>query len=316
VPETYELTGDDARETLRRVGTHRLLADAWMRLRVSDGFSHARSLAFTLALVLVQAIIGVIGLVSALGSADAHGTIVRTLRAAVPGPGGEMLATAVHQAHLAGATGQYFGLVFGLVGSIVTGATLMGQTERALNRLYGVETDRPTFEKYRLALLLAVSAGVLGAVAFALLALGRDFGHAIDSDTLDTAWSVLRWPAGLLLMTGAMALILRWSPRRHQPAWSWLAFASTISVVLWCAVTIGLGLFFDASASFGRTYGPLAGIVALLLWSFLSATAVLYGAAIAAQLESVRAGEPEPQDEDKVEHSEPDDSERRLPVPA
>ena len=47
----------------------------------------------------------------------------------------------------------------------------MGQTERALNRLYGVESDRPTFQKYRLALLLAVSAGILGAIAFASLAL-------------------------------------------------------------------------------------------------------------------------------------------------
>jgi YihY family inner membrane protein len=316
VPETYELTGDDARETLRRIGTRRLLADAWMRLRVSDGFSHARSLAYTISLVLVQAIIGVIGLVTAIGSADAHGTIVRTVRAAVPGPAGEMLTTAVRQAHLAGASGQYFGLVFGVVGSIVTGATLMGQTERALNRLYGVESDRPTFEKYRLALLLALSAGVLAGIAFASLTLGKNLGRTIDSSSLDTAWSVLRWPLGLALMVAAMALVLRLSPRRHQPAWSWLAFAATVSVLLWCAVTIALGLFFDASTSFGQTYGPLAGIVALLLWAFLSATALLYGAAIAAQLESVRAGEPEPQDEDKVEHSEPENDDQPLPVPA
>ena len=116
-------------------------------------------------------------------------------------------------------------------------------------------------------------------------------------------------------MAAAMALILRLSPRRHQPAWSWLAFASTVSVLLWSVVTAALGLFFDASTSFGRTYGPLAGIVALLLWAFLSATALLFGAAIAAQLEAVRAGEPEPQDEEKVEHSEPDTDDVPLPVP-
>jgi YihY family inner membrane protein len=316
VPETFELTGDDARETLQRVGARRLLADAWMRLRVSDGFSHARSLAYTISLVLVQAIIGVIGLITAFGSAHAHGTIVRTVRAAVPGPAGEMLTTAVRQAHLAGSSGQWAGLVLGVVGSIVTGATLMGQTERALNRLYGVETDRPTFHKYRLALLLAVSAGVLGAIAFAALAFGKEFGRSIDSTTLDTLWSVLRWPLGLGLMTAAMALILRWSPRRHQPSWSWLAFASTVSVLLWSLVTVALGLFFDVSTSFGETYGPLAGIVALLLWAFLSATALLFGAAIAAQLESVRAGEPEPQDPEKVEYSEPDTTQVDLPVPA
>ena len=46
VPETWELTGDDARRTLRDTGRLRLVKDAFMRLRFADGFSHARSLAF------------------------------------------------------------------------------------------------------------------------------------------------------------------------------------------------------------------------------------------------------------------------------
>lgn len=73
---------------------------------------------------------------------------------------------------------------------------------------------------------------------------------------------------------------------------------------------VALGLFFSASRSFGETYGPLAGIVALMLWSLLSSIALLFGAALGAQLESVRAGEPEPQDDDKVENSEPE-----VPMP-
>ena len=59
------------------------------------------------------------------------------------------------------------------------------------------------------------------------------------------------------------------------------------------------------SKSFGQTYGPLAGMVALLLWALLSAVAVLFGGAVAAQLEAVRAGARKPQDAEKVEHSEP-----------
>jgi YihY family inner membrane protein len=316
VPETWELTGDDARETLQRIGVGRLLRDSWMRLRVSDGFSHARSLAYTTVLVLVQAIIGVIGLITALGSADAHGTIVRTVRAAVPGPGGEMLTTAVRQAHLAGESGQYLGLVVGVLGSLITGATLMGQTERALNRLYGIEQDRPTYEKYRLALLLFVTAGLLGALAFTLLTFGHDVGTAVDSVVLDRTWAATRWPLGLLLASAAIAMILRCSPRRHQPAWSWLAFAAALSVLLWCVVTVALGFLFSVSTSFGATYGPLAGIVAILLWAFLSATALLFGAAVAAQLESVRAGVPAPQDDEKVEHSEPDSQHHPVAVSA
>ena len=122
-------------------------------------------------------------------------------------------------------------------------------------------------------------------------------------------WAVVRWPLALVLMMAAMALLFRWSPRRHQPAWSWLAFGASVSVLLWSLVTLGLGLFFRASTSFGDTYGPLAGIVALLLWALLSAIALLFGGAVAAQLEAVRAGAPKPQDAEKVEHSEPDSAE-------
>jgi uncharacterized BrkB/YihY/UPF0761 family membrane protein len=74
-------------------------------------------------------------------------------------------------------------------------------------------------------------------------------------------------------------------------------------------VTVALGAFFHSSSDFGDTYGPLAGIVALLLWSFLSSVALLFGAAVAAQLEAVRAGAPAPQDRSKVARSEPESAE-------
>jgi uncharacterized BrkB/YihY/UPF0761 family membrane protein len=66
--------------------------------------------------------------------------------------------------------------------------------------------------------------------------------------------------------------------------------------VLATASTAILALFFGWSHSFGRTYGPLAGMVALLIWLMLVSVSVLFGAAVAAQLEAVRAGDPRPQD--------------------
>jgi uncharacterized BrkB/YihY/UPF0761 family membrane protein len=67
VPETWELSGDDAWRTVRDTGRRRLLKDAFKRMRSADGFSHARSLAFVTSLVLVQGLIAVVGLATALG---------------------------------------------------------------------------------------------------------------------------------------------------------------------------------------------------------------------------------------------------------
>ena len=56
----------DAAPSLR-TGRRRLLVDAFLRLRVADGFSHARSLAFMTSLVLVQGLIALVGFASLLG---------------------------------------------------------------------------------------------------------------------------------------------------------------------------------------------------------------------------------------------------------
>jgi YihY family inner membrane protein len=300
VPETWKLTGDDARKTLASTGRLRLARDAFKRLRAADGSSHARSLAFVTGLVLLQGIIAVLGLASALGEGPVSEMIVRTIRATAPGPAGQLLTQAVDQAHRAGESHRYLALIVGLIGSILTGCAFMGQLERGLNRLYGVEQDRPPLRKYGRALLLTLSAGLLSAVAFTAMALGDSIGSSLGNDVAARMWNWIRWPLALLLMTAAVALLFRWSPRRTQPAWSWLAFGAMVSVGLWALATIMLSLFFRTSTSFGQTYGPLAGIVALLLWSLLSCIALLFGGALGAQLEAVRAGASAPKDAERV----------------
>ena len=294
VPETYGLSGDDAWETLRSAGRLRLIRDAFKRLRAADGFSHARSTAFISELVLVQGIIALVGLASLLHRGGFSDVIVRTLKEAAPGPAGEVLTKAVTQAHQAG-HGHTLALTLGVIGALISGTTLMGQMERAMNRLYGIERDRPTIRKYGRAFVMALSAGILIAVAFVAIAFGRQVAASLDSDLAVRIWEAARWPVALVLLAAAVAAIFRWAPNRHQPQWSWLAFGATISVGLWIGVTALLAWFFSISTTFGETYGPLAGIVALLLWALLSSIAVLFGGAIAAQLEAVRAGDPAPQ---------------------
>lgn len=294
VPETRDLSGDDAWATVRQTGPWRLLRDAFVRLRGADGFSHARSMAFVAMLLVVQGVIALVGLASTLHRGGLADLIPRTLRQAAPGPAGEVLTQAVDQAHRAGSGDHWLALIVGLAGALISGATLMGQVERALNRLYGIERDRNTLRKYTRAFILAVSAGTLACVAFVAIVLGRQVASSLGSPAVARIWADGRWPIAVALATVALAAILRWSPRRRQPRWSWLALGSALSVGIWVITTLVLSWFFGLSTTFGETYGPLAGVVALLLWAFFSSVAILFGAAVAVQLEAVRAGAPAP----------------------
>ncbi len=305
VPETFELTGDDAKTMLRSTDTTTLLKDSVQRLRVADGFSHARSLAFMSTLVLVQGLIVLVGFATAVGNRDVSDAIVRGIEEVAPGPSGALLTDAVEQARDAGVAQRYVPLIVGLVGSIVSGTTLLGQLERGLNRIYGVERDRPSTEKYGRALVLTIAAGSAIGAAFVMLLLGQSIGESLRNDVVTAAWDLLHWPVALGLVAAAMALLFRWSPRRKQPGWSWLAYGSTLAVVLWFAATLALGGLFRVSSTFGDTYGPLAGIIALQFWALASSIAVLLGGAVAAQLEAIRSGCREPVDERRAQETEP-----------
>jgi uncharacterized BrkB/YihY/UPF0761 family membrane protein len=82
--------------------------------------------------------------------------------------------------------------------------------------------------------------------------------------------------------------MLRWSPNRRQPGYTWLVYGAAVSVLLTVAASVALALFFRWSTTFGDTYGPLAGMIGLLLWCYAVAAAGLYGIAITAQLEAER----------------------------
>jgi len=297
VPRTHgDLEGDEALETLRRTGRRRLVLDSVARFRAADGFSHSRALAFQITLTLLPALIAVVGLAEALGQETFRRVVQETVNALAPGAVGDILTSALRQGTTSAAqeSGET-ALAAGFVAALVAGTAAMAQVERGANRLYGVERDRPFLRKYAVALLLALSAGVLGLLSLVLLVGGTAIRDALDgSDAFDTAWTIARWPVGLVFVVGSVSLLFEYSPRRRQPEASWLAFGAAAAALLWLVFMALLTIYIDATDSFGATYGPLAGTIGVLLWSFLTSIALFLGLALAAQLEAVRAGAPAP----------------------
>jgi YihY family inner membrane protein len=296
VPEQPELSFADLRETLRRADDGAVVADAFRRLRAADGFSHARSMAFLTSLIFVQAVIALVGLAHAWSADPLGRTIVDTLNSVVPGATNLLLREAVEQARstqVETAT-SWIPLVLGTLGAVVTGTTLLGQLERALNRTYGVERDRPTLSKYARAAVLCLTAGLAAVVAFGVMTFGREVTVGRGPTGFVTAWNLVRWPLAAVLFAAATAAVYRWAPRRRQPRWTWLMGGAIVSVGLFAILTAILDALFGLSSTFGETYGPLAGLVALSLWSYAVSLALLLGGALAAQAEAVRAGVPAP----------------------
>jgi hypothetical protein len=238
----------------------------------------------------VQGLIAVVGFTTAFDIRIGR-EIVAAIQSAGPRPAGEILTDAVAQARRSVCITAIF-----RCSSVSSARWSPGRLRWVKSS--GLQQDlrhrarSPAVQKYGRAFVLTVGAGSGLALAFLIFALGRQS---------DTANSFLRRPGRGC--AGRSGCSWQWSrsprccasrPVRRQPAWSWLLFGAAACVTGWVVVTVGLGVALNLSSSFGKTYGPLAGIVALQLWTLFSAIAIFYGAAVAAQLEAVRAGSPQP----------------------
>ncbi|GAA5706346.1 ribonuclease BN [Streptomyces avermitilis] len=302
VPQTRdmigeELSGDEALTALRRYGGLRLLVDSFARFRYADGFSHARALGFQVVLGMVPFTIALVGVATTVHTESVGQIVELTLARIVPGASADVVKDALAgtrrtaHASLWSTVALWVGLAF----AVLNLASAMGQVERGANRIYGVERDRPALHKYGRSVLLALAAGVPMVLGFLVLVAGRAVGESVveafgwSHGRLDW-WGPLEVPLGAALAWIASAVILRWSPRRVQPGYTWLAFGSAVHLVLWVGATWLLALYVAKSGSFGALYGPLTAFVALLLWANLTGVALFLGIAFAAQLEAARAG--------------------------
>jgi membrane protein len=134
---------------------------------------------------------------------------------------------------------------------------------------------------------------VLVAVICAAMVLSGPVAEAIGaeiglSDVAVTVWDIAKWPVILALASLTIAVLYYATPNVRQPRFRWLSVGSSVALLVWALATVAFGLYLSSFASYGRTYGALAGVVVFLLWLWLTNNALLFGAELDAELERAR----------------------------
>lgn len=126
-----------------------------------------------------------------------------------------------------------------------------------------------------IAFLGLLSASVLAFLQSSLPGLG-DIGVALAR--------VATWLIASGLASLAIALIYRFGPCRAPAKWRWLSFGSVVATGLWLLGSVLFGWYVSV-AHYDTTYGSLGTVVALIMWLYVSAYAVLLGAFLDAEAE-------------------------------
>lgn len=84
----------------------------------------------------------------------------------------------------------------------------------------------------------------------------------------------------------ALIVLYRIAPCRDRlTCWRWIFPGALVATLLWVGVSIGFSWYVAHFASYGTTYGPLGAVAAVMMWLFVSAYVVLFGAVVNAELE-------------------------------
>jgi membrane protein len=177
---------------------------------------------------------------------------------------------------------QPFWLTGGALLAIWRLSAAMRAVMAALDRIYDARRERPLGEQLRVsvALSLAVAALLIGAVAAIRL------GALVlpdDGAALSVMSTALRWGVAGLLLLLAVGLTIHYGPATPQPL-GWVSFGTLVCVGLWLVASAAFGFYATRIADYGSVFGAFATLFILLTYLYLSATALLTGAAVDAQV--------------------------------
>jgi membrane protein len=94
-----------------------------------------------------------------------------------------------------------------------------------------------------------------------------------------------RWVLLAVVLVVGLGVIFRYGPQRRRPRWRWVTPGAVVAAVVGLVASIGFSVYVTLMGNYNKTYGSLGAVIILLLWLYLMAYAVLFGAAMNAELE-------------------------------
>lgn len=178
------------------------------------------------------------------------------------------------------------GLLFSTSVALWSAATGTKGIITALNIAYE-EVERRSFFRYQLEVVTITLCAIVGAAVGLGLLLGVPAVLAfLGASTYQRALIRLASLALLVLfLLVGLSFLYRYGPCRAQPQWKWVTPGSLVATALWVAASALFSLYVTRLASYDATYGPLAAVVGVMMWFFVTVYVVLLGAELNAELE-------------------------------
>jgi membrane protein len=239
---------------------------------------------------------GVLVLVSVLGlvGSDGQQTVKDTVRELSGGNKQiiDLIDTVLNQVSNQSTAG--FTAIIGIVLAFWSASGYVSAFMRASNSVYDVPEGRPIWKTLPIRVGVTAVIGVMLILSAAIVVFTGDLARVVGEKlglggVAVTVWSIAKWPV-LIVLVSLMFAILYWaSPNAKTGGFRWVTPGGIFAVVLWMVASGAFAIYLAKFADYGKTYGALAGVIAFLVWLWISNIVILLGAELDAELERGRA---------------------------
>jgi membrane protein len=232
----------------------------------------AAGMAYYFFLAVFPALIALVGILG-LVHVDASG-LVESIRASLPGGAGDALTQAIRHSDRPSETASLIAAIIGVVAALWSASSGFVALQSGLNIAYDVDQDRRFVGKRGVALILILATGLLGGVPSPFFTFGES-----------TIFTVVGWILTIAAIIVLFSLFYYLGPNRPKPSWHWVSAGGVLGALIWIVGSVAFGVYINNFNNYDKTYGPLGGVIVLVLWLFLSSVAVLIGGELNAELE-------------------------------
>ena len=239
----------------------------------------------------VQAIfLAIIALVSIIGLVG--GGLVQTLTDnanSLPAPAKDVVVPAIQNlASSKGAAGIAF--IVGILLALNSASSYVAAFTRASNDIYDVEEGRPIWKLKPqqigivlvliiLLVLIVVMVAVSGPVA-------KEAGKVVGAGSSAVQiWDIAKIPIVLLVVAFMFAFLYKTAPNVKQPGAKFFTPGGFVALFIWIVASILFALYVAKFASLNKTYGSMGGVIAFLIWLWITNIAILFGAEFNCELQ-------------------------------
>ncbi|MDT7817670.1 MAG: rane protein [Acidobacteriaceae bacterium] len=157
-----------------------------------------------------------------------------------------------------------------------------------LNRAYEVEEHRSWWSLTVTIVVLTVGMAATASIALLFIFCSAYLQAHFHGGTVFLR--ALEWVTLSVSLSFSFVVLYRYAPCLRPHALRWSTPGALCALILWLASTFAAHIYFDHINDYAGSYGPLNGVVMLLLWLYASNGALLIGGEMNSEIQKAETG--------------------------